>query len=115
MKESPIERHLCKLIAKAGGRAYKWVSPGNKGVPDRLVFLHGAVFLIETKATNGRLSTMQKVQQRMLAKQGQYVNVLSSKEAVSEWVEAQSNALDPVEGVNRSIYEKILKTGLRMV
>lgn len=97
MRESPIERHLCKLVSKAGGRAYKWVSPGNKGVPDRLVFLHGVIFLVELKATNGKLSTMQKIQHKVLEALGHHVAVLSSKEQVSEWVEMQSNALKPIK------------------
>ena len=28
-------------IRKLGGRAFKWVSPGNDGVPDRIVVLPG--------------------------------------------------------------------------
>lgn len=93
MRESPIEHYLTESIRQKGGRAYKWVSPGNKGVPDRIVFLHGMVFLVELKATNGVLSAIQKVQHRELAKLGFDVVVLSSKDQVREWVDAQSDAL----------------------
>ena len=95
MREGPIERHLKKRVGEAGGRTYKWVSPGNRGVPDRLVFFPGAVFLVETKSTTGVLSAMQKVQKRELAKYGFDIIVLNSIEQVDEWVAMQVRALDP--------------------
>ena len=36
MKESELERRFCRLVEQAGGKAYKFVSPGNSGVPDRV-------------------------------------------------------------------------------
>lgn len=57
MRESDIERRLVQGVKKLGGRAYKFVSPGNVGVPDRLVVLPGGVVLfVEVKAPDGRLS-----------------------------------------------------------
>ncbi len=41
MKESELERRFCRLVEQAGGKAYKFVSPGNSGVPDRIVVLPG--------------------------------------------------------------------------
>ena len=37
MRESEIEKILVYEVKKLGGIAYKWVSPGNDGVPDRIV------------------------------------------------------------------------------
>ena len=37
MRESKIEASLTEGAAKLGGWALKWVSPGNAGVPDRLI------------------------------------------------------------------------------
>ena len=37
MLEKDIEKILVGEVKKLGGRAYKWVSPGNDGVPDRIV------------------------------------------------------------------------------
>lgn len=34
MLERDIEKVLVREVRKLGGRAYKWVSPGNDGVPD---------------------------------------------------------------------------------
>lgn len=35
--EKDVEQYLCKRVKEMGGKAYKFVSPGNAGVPDRLV------------------------------------------------------------------------------
>jgi hypothetical protein len=34
--ESVMERGYCKAVREGGGEAYKFVSPGRRGVPDRL-------------------------------------------------------------------------------
>lgn len=41
MYESAFERKLCDYIKALGGKAYKWVSPGAPGVPDRIAILPG--------------------------------------------------------------------------
>lgn len=43
--EKTTEKYLRDEVRKIGGRAYKFVSPGNTGVPDRLVCLPGGVKL----------------------------------------------------------------------
>ena len=37
MKESVIEARLVRLVRSRGGLCFKFVSPGNPGVPDRIV------------------------------------------------------------------------------
>lgn len=60
MKESEIEARLVRGVKALGGRAYKFVSPGNVGAPDRLVVLPGGrILFAELKADGGRLSRMQ--------------------------------------------------------
>lgn len=50
MFESAFEKTVCELIKKCGGKAYKWVSPGNPGVPDRIcVMPKGKTIFIEVK------------------------------------------------------------------
>lgn len=50
MYESTFERKLCEYIKSLGGKAYKWVSPGAPGVPDRIVILpRGRIIFIEVK------------------------------------------------------------------
>lgn len=41
MQEKELEARFRERVKAAGGRAYKFVSPGNSGVPDRLVVLPG--------------------------------------------------------------------------
>ncbi|STB57700.1 Uncharacterised protein [Citrobacter freundii] len=40
-RESLIEKHLVAEVKKAGGVAFKFVSPGRRSVPDRIVLLPG--------------------------------------------------------------------------
>lgn len=97
MLESKVEGYLRKRVEELGGRCKKWVSPGNNGVPDRIVFLFGLVFFIETKRPDvKKLRATQEVQRRDLEKQGQFVNIINTKELVDEWLDAQTAALDPV-------------------
>ena len=77
MKESELERILVEEVRKEGGRAYKWVSPGNDGVPDRIVFFPGGkVYFVELKAEGGRTSAQQKIQIRRLESLGQAATVV---------------------------------------
>ena len=88
MLERDIEKVLVREVRKLGGRAYKWVSPGNDGVPDRIVVLPGMrpVF-VELKAESGRLSALQKVQIRCLLDMGQDVRVLRGIQEVERFLE----------------------------
>lgn len=58
-------------IRRCGGRCYKWVSPGNAGVPDRIVIVPpGRVVFVELKTPIGELSELQKEQARRLRECG---------------------------------------------
>ena len=71
-----------------GGEAFKWVSPGNDGVPDRIVMLHGgAAIFVELKADRGRLSAIQKVQIRRIQKLGQEVVVVQGMDGLDRFLE----------------------------
>ena len=77
MKESDIEKILTTEIRKIGGRTYKWVSPGNSGVPDRIVFLPGGrVYFVELKTDTGKVSAQQKIQINRIQSLGQDVRVV---------------------------------------
>lgn len=63
MQEKQLECRLTQGLKAMGGKAYKFVSPGNAGVPDRIVILPGGVVLFaELKADGGRLSKYQTLQ-----------------------------------------------------
>ena len=87
MREKDIEKILVHEVRKLGGWAYKWVSPGNDGVPDRIVFLPGRppVF-VELKTETGKLSALQEVQIDRLKRLGQDVRVLWGLQEVKEFM-----------------------------
>lgn len=87
LRESTIERYLVAQVKKRGGRAYKFVSPGNRGVPDRIVIFPDEVpVFIELKAPGGKLSANQKAQIKTLQDLGCDVCVVRSKQEVDEWI-----------------------------
>ncbi|EMU80080.1 VRR-NUC domain protein [Escherichia coli MP021017.5] len=50
-RESLIEKHLVAEVKKAGGGAFKFISPGRRSVPDRIVLLPGGrIVFVECKA-----------------------------------------------------------------
>ncbi len=54
MLESAVEKHLIKRVKERGGLCEKHVSPGRKGVPDRLItWPDGTMQLVETKRPKG--------------------------------------------------------------
>lgn len=87
MREKEIEKALVAEVKKLGGRAYKWVSPGNGGVPDRIVVLPNrpAVF-VELKADGGRLSPLQEAQIGRLRGLGQEVYVVEGMAGLSRFL-----------------------------
>lgn len=79
-RESAIERWLTSEVHKCGGLSYKWVSPGNVGVPDRIIIYNGRIWFAELKTDSGRLSEVQKVVIRNLSDAGMKVRVIYGKE-----------------------------------
>lgn len=65
MKESDIEKYLLERVESFGGLCWKFVSPGTKGVPDRVVILNGLTVFIEVKAPgqNPRDLQVKRIQQ----------------------------------------------------
>lgn len=94
MLEREIEKKLVDGVRKLGGRAYKFVSPGNDGVPDRIVVLPGiSPVFVELKTETGRLSSLQNVQIKKLKDLGQDVWVLYGLEDVKRFLEEMRNGI----------------------
>lgn len=89
VKESIIEGYLTLRVQEFGGLCEKHVSPGLRGVPDRLVtWRDGRMFLVELKATNGKLAPWQKRDHARRLERGVRVWTLHNIEAVEEFVNA---------------------------
>lgn len=88
MKESAIEARLVRMVRERGGLCYKFVSPGNPGVPDRIVITPGGrTIYVELKTEVGRLSGLQKWQRSELEKRGADIRVLKGLAQVKQFVE----------------------------
>jgi len=95
MKESTIEKRLREAIEKRGGKAFKFTSPGNIGVPDRIVLLAGQVRFVELKKPGLELRAIQKYRKRQFEKLGFQVAVIDSIEKVEEFLnELKDSAKD---------------------
>ena len=69
MKESTIEKKVCKYAESEGWLTYKFVSPGNKGVPDRIFLKDEICFFIEFKAPGKKLTKLQEFVQQTIRDQ----------------------------------------------
>lgn len=96
MRESELERRFRRLAVQAGGKAYKFISPGNDGVPDRIVILPGGrIGFVELKSPGEVPRKLQQFQLGELERLGCYTAVVDSveqAEAVISEIQKQSPA-----------------------
>ncbi|EDY2715218.1 VRR-NUC domain-containing protein [Salmonella enterica] len=79
-RENLIEKHLVAEVKKAGGVAYKFISPGHRSVPDRIVLLPGGrIVFVECKAPGKAPRAAQVREHERLRALGFTVVVLDSK------------------------------------
>lgn len=84
--EKQVEAFMKSEAQKRGCLFYKFVSPGNDGVPDRILITRtGQVHFIELKTTTGRLSLSQRVQIHRLEEHNALVCVVRGKEGVANF------------------------------
>ena len=77
--ESSIEKALIKAVKQRGGIAFKFLSPGVTGVPDRLVLLpNGKIAFIELKAPGKVMRPLQIKRKRQLEALGFLVYCVDS-------------------------------------
>lgn len=87
MREGEIERRLSAGVRALGGASYKFVSPGNSGVPDRIViFPGGRVEFVEVKAEDGRLRHAQMMQLTKLKDLGCHISVLCGMQEACDYL-----------------------------
>lgn len=87
IRESALESMLVRKVKEHGGFALKWVSPGNAGVPDRIVILpNGQTVYVEMKAPGKPLQPLQERWGRMLTTRNHRWYVLDSKEGIMDFI-----------------------------
>lgn len=100
ISEKQLERKFREAVRRAGGRAYKFISPGNAGVPDRLVVLPGGrTGFVELKRKGGKPRPDQRHQMEILEKLGCVTAVLDSADRIGAVLDAV-RAGRPEEGRN---------------
>lgn len=87
MLEKNIEKYLIKEVESLGGKAYKFSSPGNNGVPDRIVLFKGKCYFVELKKPGEKLRNLQAVVKKRFKKLGFEVYVIDTKEKVGEFID----------------------------
>ena len=62
MTESQLERWLGKRLKTLGCLYFKFISPGNDGMPDRIIITsHGRIIFAELKSESGKPSAIQRL------------------------------------------------------
>lgn len=90
--ESKIEAWLNDQIRKLGGKSYKFVSPGNPGVPDRIYLLpNGRIYFVELKRIIGKLSGVQVWQREQFRQMGVDVRVIYGMDQAKEFIKELKN------------------------
>lgn len=86
MKESEVELYFVWAVLSLDGITYKFKSPNQRGVADRIACLpNGETWFVELKTKGGRLSELQKLYAKNMEKLNQKYAVLWNKEQIDEW------------------------------
>lgn len=81
--EKEIEATFCNEVKKLGGKAYKFSSPNNAGVPDRIVILpEGRLYFVEFKTPGKAPRILQRMVFSNFSRLGHKVHVIDSMAGV---------------------------------
>ncbi len=95
MKESIIESKVCKYAQSKGWLVFKFVSPGNRAVPDRVFIKNCVLFFIEFKAPGKKQTILQEKISKKLNNEGFEVFVVDDIEKGKQIIDEQDE--DPYE------------------
>lgn len=86
MRESEVEKYFVWAVISLGGRSWKFTSPNNRGVSDRIACLpDGTTWFVELKTRGGRLSELQKMFAAEMEGLGQNYRCFWNKEQIEQW------------------------------
>lgn len=108
MLEKELEKKFKDKVKAAGGRAYKFTSPGNDGVPDRLVVMPGGhIGFVELKQKGKKPTKLQTKQMNRLKDLGCFVCMLDNPEAI----DAVIFGIEQCTGESHDLVLDILEAG----
>lgn len=84
--ENDIETTLHDLCKENKILCYKFVSPGNSGVPDRLLIGNGKIIFVELKKPGETPRKLQEITHKHMRAQGADVRVIDSLDGVHDIV-----------------------------
>ena len=85
--EKDVELYLRRKVESLGGLCLKWVSPGNSGVPDRIILMPaGRIAFVElNRPKGGRVGRLQDYWRMLLDSLGFEAHVIDSRTGV-DWL-----------------------------
>jgi len=96
--EANIEKFFRQTVKMMGGKAYKWTSPQNRGVPDRICFFPGGLIIVaELKAPGKQPRPLQLKIIRTLRDLGTEVIVIDSFAGVRTFKEVITGVLNGLD------------------
>ena len=84
--ESFLERQLKRQVEGKGAKFCKFISPGLRGVPDRLVLIQGQALFVEMKRPGEELDPLQRKRKAELEALGFKVYVVDSPMAIHQFM-----------------------------
>ena len=81
--ENNIEKYLLKEAKRKDILCYKFTSPGNNGVPDRIMIGNGQVIFVELKRPGAKPRELQQVIIRRMRERGADVRLVDTKKGVN--------------------------------
>ena len=87
MRERDLERYLVKRVKERGGLCFKFVSPGNAGVPDRIIILpENGIGFLELKSVSEKPTKLQEYRLAQLRTLGCKAGWTNSKGAIDDFL-----------------------------
>lgn len=86
--EGIIEDYLIKKAEEHHFLCFKFVSPGRRGVPDRILIGQGHTIFVELKSETGNLRKQQEYRIKEMQEHGAVVYVLNTKEKIDQFFQS---------------------------
>ena len=101
MLEKTIEKKVVEHAKKLGFWTRKFVSPNNRGVPDRIFAYKGRIFFIEFKAPGKKPTALQNLEHSKMFDAGLSIYVITEAERAKEMMTELKEYVDARENPSR--------------